>query len=66
MGEGAIKTPEKITDVFYGRSHIQVLIFKNFYSSQDIKGQLISKFLFGVFNSPKKKTNEKIWLYYYG
>ena len=29
------------------------------------KGQLISKCLFGIFNSPKK-TNEKIPLYYYG
>ena len=28
------------------------------------KGQLISKCLFGIFNSPKK-TNEKNWLYYY-
>ena len=30
------------------------------------KGQLISKCLFGIFNSPPKKTNEKIRLYYYG
>ena len=37
LGEAAYKTPEEIADVFYGRSHIQVLILKNFYSSQDIR-----------------------------
>ena len=34
---GAVKTPEKIADVLYERSHIQVLILKNFYSSQDTR-----------------------------
>ena len=39
----------------------RLLLLKNYYT----KGQLISKCLFGIFNSPEKRT-KKIRLYYYG
>jgi hypothetical protein len=47
------------------RRRRQCTVGKSQYILDDDKGQLISKCLFGIFNSPKKRT-KKIRLYYYG
>ena len=53
--------------VSYQRFPLEIQIRNsNLEWTLDSKGQLISKCLFGIFNSPKKQRKNSTVLYYYG
>ena len=54
MGEGASKKLGKLANVYYGWSLRRIFSQKNMLA----KGQLISKCLFGIFNSLNKQTKK--------